>query len=499
MRNRKKDQDMEKTSFPEGFLWGGATADFQYEGGFGEGGRGLNTQDFVTDGSVNRKRQITLKLKDGSRGSVNSLESFPEGAEAQLYDDAYYPSHQAVDFYHHWKEDIDLMAEMGFNVYRFSICWSRIYPTGEEDEPNEAGLQFYDAVIDRCLKHGIQPMITICHDEMPDALARKYDGWSSRHVIDCYVRYAETLFRRYQNKVKYWLTFNELNAIHGYSKIGVHHENPQTFYQAEHHMFVASSRVIKLGHEINPDFRFGAMFAMSEMYPATCKPEDIFAWYTHRRENYFFIDVMARGKYPSYTAEIFERKGVHLKVEEGDMNLLEKYPLDYITFSYYRSTVIAADHFTTMDPVGIMGGEQNPYLESTPWGWPVDPLGLRYCLNELYDRYQKPLFVVENGIGAVDHLEEDGTIHDPYRIRYLSNHFKAMKDAINTDHVPCFGYTMWAPIDLVSLGTGEMKKRYGFVYVDMDDKGNGTKKRIRKDSFYWIQKVIRSNGADLDV
>lgn len=484
------------STFPKDFLWGGATADFQYEGGFNEGGRGINTQDFVTDGSVRQKRQITLRLKDGSRGSVNSLESFPEGAEAEMYDDVYYPSHKAVDFYHHYKEDIALMAEMGFNVFRFSICWSRIYPLGDEEEPNEEGLQFYEDVIDECLKYHMEPLITICHDEMPDHLARQYDGWMNRYLIDCYVKYAKTLFERYKGKVKYWLTFNELNAIHGYSKLGIHHESPQAFYQCQHHMFVASSKAIRLGHEIMPEAMFGSMFAMSEMYPATCKPEDIFAWYEHRRMNYFFIDVMARGKYPNYAEEIFKSRNVELKIEEGDLEWIEKYPLDFVSFSYYRSTTITADHFTTMDPLGIMGGEANPYLESTPWGWPIDPLGLRYCLNELYDRYQKPLFVIENGLGAVD-VFEDETVHDTYRMKYLSDHFNAIKDAINKDHVPCFGYTMWAPIDLVSLSTGEMKKRYGFVYVDMDDKGNGTLKRFKKDSFEWMKKVIRTNGEDL--
>ena len=484
------------SSFPKDFLWGGATADFQFEGGFNEGGRGINSQDFVTSGSVKQKRQITLRLKDGSRGTVNSLESFPDGAEAKLYDDVYYPSHKAVDFYHHYQEDIALMAEMGFNIFRFSICWSRIYPTGMEEKPNEEGLQFYDAVIDECRKHNIEPLITICHDEMPDYLARNYDGWNSRVLIDAYVKYATTLFERYRGKCRYWLTFNELNAIHGYAKLGIHKETPQTFYQCQHHMFVASSKAIQIGHEMMPDAMFGAMFAMSEMYPATCKAEDVFACYEHRRMNNFFIDVMARGKYPNYAQKIFDEKNVHLNMEDEDLELIKEYPLDFVSFSYYRSSTITADHFTTMDPMGIMGGEGNPYLPSTPWGWPIDPLGLRYCLNELYDRYQKPLFVIENGLGEIDRFE-DGTVHDSYRIEYLSKHFQAMKDAINIDHVPCFGYTMWGPLDLVSLGTGEMKKRYGFVYVDMDDEGNGTLKRVKKDSFAWMKKVIASNGEDL--
>jgi len=487
-----------KHTFPKGFLWGGATADFQYEGGFGEGGRGISSQDFVTDGSVSKKRQITLKLADGTRGTVNSLESFPDGAEAEMYDDQYYPSHQAVDFYHHYQEDIAFMAELGFNVFRFSICWSRIYPHGDDDEPNKEGLKFYRQVIDECHKYHIEPLITICHDEMPDLLARKYDGWSSRHVIDMYVKYARTLFENYP-EVKYWLTFNELNAIHGYAKIGVHHMDCQTYYQAQHHMFVASSKVIGIGHQMMPDAVFGAMYALSEMYPETCHPEDVFAAYEHRRESLFFADVMARGKYPNYAQEIFERKKVTIQMAPGDVELLAAFPLDFVSFSYYRSTVVSAQRpFTTMDPIGVMGGDSNPYLEKTKWGWSVDPLGLRYCLNELYDRYQKPLFVIENGMGEVDQKEADGSVHDTYRIQYLKDHFKQIRDAINIDHVPCFGYTMWGPIDLVSLGTGEMKKRYGFVYVDMDDKGNGSLARSKKDSFAWMQKVIATNGRSLD-
>ena len=477
--------------FPKNFMLGGATADFQYEGGFNEGGRGLHSHDFETSGSVDQLRQISLVMKDGSRGTVNYRDSLPDYSEAKIYDDIYYPSHQAVDFYHHWKEDIAYMVEMGFQVYRFSICWSRIYPTGEEEFPNEEGLKFYDLVINELLKNNIQPMITICHDELPFHLCKTYDGWSSRHVIDCYIKYAKTLFQRYP-RVKYWITFNEINAVGGYAQIGTHKQDHQTHYQAVHHMFVASSMAIQLGHEMIPGSKFGTMFALSEIYPATCHPEDIFAAYKKRTESLFFVDVMARGKYPNYTDEIFNRKGVVLHKEESDDQLLLDYTLDFISLSYYRSTI--ADRHSTFD---IMGGDVNPYLELTPWGWPVDPLGLRHRLNDLYDRYQLPLFVVENGLGAVDVLESDGTIHDDYRIQYVNDHLAAINDAINIDHVDCFGYTMWGRIDLVSLSTGEMKKRYGFVYVDMDDMGNGSLKRYKKDSFYWFQNVIKTHGQIL--
>lgn len=478
--------------FPDTFLFGGATADFQYEGGFGEGGRGLHSHDFETAGTVHQPRQISLRLKDGSRGTVACRASLPEGAEACLYDDIYYPSHQATDFYHHWKEDIALMAEMGFQIYRFSICWSRIYPTGIEEQPNEEGLQFYDQVIAELKKYHIEPMITICHDELPFYLCEHEDGWSSRHTIDCYLKYAKTLFGRYQHDVKYWLTFNEINAVSGYAQIGTHQQDHQTHYQAVHHMFVASAKAIQIGHQMMPEAQFGTMFALSEIYPATCHPDDILAAYQKRRESLFFVDVMARGYYPNYAAEIFERKGIHLYKAPDDDALLKQYPLDYIAFSYYRSTT--AHRNSDFD---IMGGDVNPYLEVTPWGWPVDPVGLRYCLNELFDRYQKPLFVVENGLGAEDQLLEDGTVHDQYRIKYLNDHLLAIQEAICVDRIPVLGYTMWGCIDLVSLSTGEMKKRYGFVYVDMNDQGEGSLKRYRKDSFYWYQQVIQSQGTCL--
>ena len=478
--------------FPKGFLLGGATADFQYEGGFNEGGRGLHSHDFETAGSVDHLRQISLKMKDGSRGSVNYRDSLPDGAEACMYDDIYYPSHQATDFYHHWKEDIALFAEMGFKTYRFSICWSRIYPKGIEEFPNEEGLVFYEKVIDELLKYGIEPLITICHDELPFYLCEKYDGWSSRYVIDCYVKYAKTLFERFKGKVKYWLTFNEINAVGGYAQIGCHKQDHQTHYQAVHHMFVASAKAIQLGHEIMPGSMFGTMFALSELYPETSHPQDVFMTYKKRRESLFFVDVMARGYYPNYTSEIFNRKNIKLVKEKEDDELLRKYTLDFISFSYYRSMTVNRN--STFD---IMGGNVNPYLELTPWGWPVDPLGLRHRLNDLYDRYQKPLFVVENGLGAVDELDENHCVHDQYRIDYLNDHLAAINDAINIDHVDCFGYTMWGCTDVVSLSTGEMKKRYGFIYVDMDDEGHGSLKRYKKDSFYWYKKVIESNGKIL--
>lgn len=478
------------------FLWGGATADFQFEGAYQEDGRGLSTHDFETDGSVQHPRCNTFKTADGQFGELPSSffapDSLPDGAEPCLYEDRYYPSHKAVDHYHRYKEDIALLAGMGMNVYRFSICWSRIFPTGDELEPNEAGFRFYDGIFDELEKHGMQPLVTIHHDELPVALALKYDGWSSRHTIDCYVRYCKALFERYGKRCKYWLTFNEINAVRGFAACGTHKCDNQTHYNAVHNMFLASARAVKLGHEMMPGSMFCAMYAMSELYPATCKPEDVFTRLQKRRESYYFIDTMARGYYPSYAADLLARRGVTLHTEPGDDAILAAGALDYVSFSYYRSNVCSTE--TRMN---VIGGDPNPYLELTPWGWPIDPLGLRFLLNELWDRYQKPLFIVENGLGAVDKVEEDGSIQDDYRIAFLKDHLRAMMEAIVTDGVQCLGYTMWAPIDLVSLSTGEMKKRYGFIYVDMDDKGNGTLERKPKKSYYWMKDVIASNGEKL--
>ncbi|MCD7893590.1 MAG: glycoside hydrolase family 1 protein [Erysipelotrichaceae bacterium] len=483
---------------PEGFLWGGATADFQYEGGFNEGGRGLLSHDYETDGSVENPRHHTMKMNDGSiirpKSSFFRADNVPEEAEPVFLEDEYYPSHRAVDFYHHYKEDIELMAGMGFNVFRFSICWSRIYPTGDEEFPNEEGLKFYDDVIDELEKYGMQPLITICHDELPMALALKYNGWASRHVIDCYVKYCKTLFERYGDRCKYWLTFNEINAVRGFGPCGTRESDGYTRYLGAHNMFVASAKAVKMGHEMMKGSMFGAMYAMSELYPATCKPEDMFHHMQERRENWYFIDTMARGYYHPYVKEIWNHHHVGtLDISEEDKKILFAGQLDFVSFSYYRSNTTKAG-----DPWFNVGGSSNPYLENTPWGWPIDALGLRYCMNEIYDRIQKPIFIVENGLGAIDEADEHGYVEDDYRIDYLQKHLSAMADAINIDGVDCIGYTMWAPIDLVSLSTGEMKKRYGFIYVDMDDKGHGTLKRTKKKSYNWMKHIIETNGEALD-
>ncbi len=486
---------MAEMRFPDGFYIGGATSDWQFEGGFGEGGRGLLSVDFATDGNQQNPRQVTWVDRDGNRGKTHWEQALPEDVTLTLFDDEYYPSHRAVDFYHHWREDIADMAEMGFTTFRFGTCWSRIFPTGLEDEPNEEGLAFYEAVVDELNAHGIAPLITICHDEMPMGLVEAYNGWGGRETIDCYVKYARALLERLGDKVPLWLTFNEPNIVRGVCMLGIKDQCWQTYWQCVHHMAVASSMVVRLGHELCPNARFSTMFAMSEMYAPTPRPADQWARHERRREQYLIIDAFAGGGYPYFADKVWADFGASVHMEPGDEELLRDYPLDFISFSYYCSALMGED-----SPQRLSGGATNTYCdEKTPWGWAIDPLGLRLCLNELYDRFHKPLFVIENGMGAIDKLEEDGSVHDQYRIEYLSKHLSAIRDAICIDHVDCIGYTMWGNVDLVSRSTGEMAKRYGFVYVDMDDKGNGTLRRTRKDSFWWFKKACETNGADLSV
>ena len=487
-------------SFPKNFLWGGATAANQYEGGYLSGGRGLATSDVMTDGSLHQPRMLTFKTKEGKVESIARWAELPEGATGYIDPDTYYPSHKAVDFYNHYKEDIALMAEMGYNCFRMSISWSRIFPKGgiEGEEVNEEGLKFYDDVFDECIKHGIEPIVTICHFDIPMYLADEMDGWSDRRVIDCFTKYCKVIFERYKTKVKYWMTFNEINLLNGYTTLGTHKTDDATRYQALHHMFVASAKAVVLGHEINPDFKIGMMVAYILSYPETCNPQDVQEDIDAARNlKFFFTDVQCRGYYPSYKLKEFERKGIVIKKEEGDDEILKAGVVDYIGFSYYNSGVSTARKDAQETEGNIAKVIKNKYLKVSEWGWPIDPLGIRISLNQLWDRYQLPMMIVENGLGALDTVEEDGSINDDYRIDYLASHIAEMKKAVELDGVELLGYTPWGCIDLVSAGTGEMKKRYGFVYVDLDDKGNGTAKRSRKKSFNWYKKVIATNGEDL--
>ncbi len=484
--------------FPEGFFWGGATAANQYEGGYISDGRGTTTLDAITGGSYKEPRKYTFKTADGTISSCKRGEAVGLGATGYIDPDVYYPSHVATDFYHHYKEDIALFAEMGFKCFRLSISWTRIFPRGDEEEPNEAGLQFYDDVFDELHKYGIEPLVTIVHFDIPMYLADTMDGWLDRRTIGYFVHYCEVIFNRYKDKVKYWKTFNEINVLRDWSTLGTKTLDEQTRYQALHHVFVASAKAVKLGHEINPDFMIGMMVAYGVIYPEDCNPDNNIQAVIDRHERQFFCDVQCRGYYPAYKLKEFERKGIVIKKEEGDDEILKEGTVDFIGFSYYQSSVSTINKDAIKTEGNQSRGVANKYLKSNDWGWQIDPVGLRVALNELYDRYELPVWVVENGIGAIDTVEEDGSIHDPYRIDYLRQHIIEMKKAVEIDGVDLMGYTPWGCIDVVSAGTGEMRKRYGFIYVDMDDDGKGTLNRSRKDSFYWYQKVCKSNGEDLD-
>jgi 6-phospho-beta-glucosidase len=419
-------------------------------------------------------------------------------------DQHFYPAHEAIDMYHHYKEDIALFAEMGFKCYRLSIAWSRIFPNGDDKEPNEEGLKFYDSLFDECLKYGIEPLVTICHFDVPMNLIKTIGSWKSRKMVDYYVRYCETIFKRYKDKVKYWLTFNEINMLLHLPFMGAgilfeEGENKeQVKYQAAHHELVASALATKVGHEINPEFKIGCMLAAGNTYANTCAPEDVWKSMEKDRENYFFIDVQSRGEYPNYAKKMFEKSGLNIQMEAEDEDILRNNTVDFISFSYYASRLTSANPDVNKQTEGnVFATLKNPYLKASEWGWQIDPLGLRITMNSLYDRYQKPLFIVENGLGAVDSPDENGNINDAYRIEYLKAHIEAMRDAVNEDGVELLGYTPWGCIDLVSASTGEMKKRYGFIYVDKDNEGNGTLKRSKKASFDWYKKVIETNGEVL--
>lgn len=464
----------------ENFLWGGATAANQYEGGYLESGKGLSIADVERGAKLGVMRQI----------------------DDYIDLSAYYPSHEATDFYHHYKEDIKLFVLMGFKCFRMSNAWTRIFPRGDEEQPNEDGLKFYDDVFDKLLKYGIEPIITLSHYETPLTLVKEYGSWRNRKLVDFFERYAKVCFKRYKGKVKYWMTFNEINATlaspRPWHQAGIiYNDNEdrwQTALQASHHMFLASAKAVIAGHKIDPENKIGCMLLYPQSYAATCAPEDQILRRNKMAMTFYYGDVHVRGKYTNTCQSIWKKYNVQIQAEKDDANILQQGIVDYIGFSYYFSSIEGKN----LEKVegNIFTGGKNPLLPATQWGWQIDPLGLRSALNELYDRYQVPLFIVENGMGAIDQVE-NGKIHDNYRIDYLKQHIEAIKDAIEIDGVDLMGYTPWGCIDLVAASTGEMKKRYGFIYVDKDDEGHGTLSRLKKDSFYWYKKVIESNGGDL--
>ena len=472
---------------PENFLWGGAVAAHQLEGGWNADGRGPSVSDVMTGGANGVARRITDGIVPGE----------------------FYPNHEGIDFYHTYKEDVKLFAELGFKCFRTSISWSRIFPRGDEQQPNEAGLQFYDDLFDELLKYGIQPVITLSHFEMPYALAKEYGGWYNRKCIDFFVHYAVTVMERYKHKVRYWMTFNEINNqsnttndIFGWTNSGVRfsqfENKKKALYQVVHHELVASALVVKKGHAINPDFQIGCMLSFVPIYPETCRPDDVMLAQEQMRKRYLFGDVYVHGEYPRYLLKWWERDGIDIAMEPGDLDAIKDGIVDYISLSYYMSVAVSSQG-STLDAMehGLDGLVPNPYIKATDWGWQIDPVGLRYTLNVLSERYELPLMIVENGIGLHEQPDETGLVQDDERINYFAAHIAEMKKAIELDGVTLMGYCPWGPIDLVSASTGEMEKRYGFIYVDKNNKGEGTLARKPKKSFYWYKKVIASNGEDL--
>lgn len=469
-----------RKGFPEGFLWGGAVAANQCEGAYLEDGKGLSIQDVMPQGIVGKR------TKEPTEDNLKLI---------------------GIDFYHRYKDDIKLFAEMGFKVFRLSIAWSRIFPKGDEEQPNEKGLQFYDDVFGECRKYGIEPLVTLSHYETPLYLAEQYDGWINPKLIEFYKRYVTTVFKRYKNKVKYWLTFNEINSIlhapflSGGINTSAEQLKEEDLYQAIHHELVASAWAVKIGHEINKEFKIGCMVLSIPIYPLTPDPCDVIEAMERDHFNMYFADVHARGAYPHYLDRYFEEKGIHIKITKEEEEIL-KNTVDFISFSYYMSVCATADKEKQKKGKGnLIVGVPNPTLKESEWGWQIDSRGLRYVLNTFYDRYQKPLFIVENGLGAVDHLitGKDGkpTVEDDYRIDYLKNHLLQVKEAI-CDGVEIMGYTTWGCIDLVSASTAQLSKRYGFIYVDRNDDGTGSLNRYKKKSFGWYKKVIETNGKSLE-
>lgn len=474
---------------PKDFLWGGAIAAHQAEGAWNMDGRGPSIADVMTAGGNGIPRKITKGIIEGE----------------------YYPNHEAIDFYHRYKEDIQLFKELGLKCLRTSISWSRIFPTGQEETPNEQGLKFYDDLFDECLKNGIEPVVTLSHFEIPYAIYEDFGGFANKAVIPLFVKFAQCVFERYKDKVTYWMTFNEINnqadgqePVHVWTNSAIIIEEDQDkealVFQAGVNELIASAWAVNEGKKINPDFQIGCMMAYVPIYPYSCAPEDLIASVKANERRFFYSDVHVRGEIPTYTEKYWEQKGLTINISEKERQILRQGTVDYIGFSYYMSGTI-----TTLPDVEGRQTEdipsaklvKNPYITASDWGWPIDPVGLRYVLNTVYQRYDLPLFIVENGFGAYDQLTDSNEIHDDYRINYLREHIEQMKKAVVEDGVPLIGYTPWGIIDIVSFGTGEMEKRYGMIYVDKDNNGKGTLQRLKKDSFAWYQQVIETNGEQL--
>lgn len=481
--------------FPQGFLWGSATAACQTEGAWKEGGKGMSVADIAM-----------RQGKDVPRSAYKDITWQKIRAAVAYAGDDIYPKRRGVDFYHRYKEDIALCAEMGFTAFRMSIAWSRIFPRGDESKANPAGIAFYNQVFDELKRYRIEPIVTLSHFEMPLHLVTEYGGWASRKLIECYVRYAEACFEAFGDRVTYWINFNEMNGtrFNTFYSTGIVREDwgekfEQATYQAAHNQFVASARSVALLRKLWPEARMGCMVVPFTRYPGTCKPEDVMKMHQDMHlDCYFYTDIYMRGEYPGYAVRYFSERGIELETEAEDFRLLKQHTTDFLAFSYYSTSISSVEQEGWETTDGNLHAQlKNPYLEASAWGWQIDPLGLRYQLGCFSDRYQNPpVMVVENGLGAVDQVEADGSVHDDYRIEYLRRHLEQLREAV-IDGVNVIGYTSWSTMDIISSGTSEMAKRYGFIYVDLDDQNKGSLNRIKKDSFYWYQKVIASNGEDL--
>lgn len=488
-------------AFPKNFLWGGATAANQFEGGWNADGKGPSTADVCTRGSRTNPRMITYMTKEG-KVEQQLMFNFnaPEGATLGCFEGYDYPSHEGVDFYHRFREDIALFAEMGFKVFRMSINWTRIFPNGDELEPNEAGLKFYDEVFDELHSYGIEPLVTLSHYETPVGLTNKWNSWADRRNIDCFLRFATTCMTRYKDKVRYWLTFNEINNVtySPWMPAGVATKDPAVIAAVSRNMLLASALTVKAARQINPDFQIGNMISYAPAYAYTCRPEDVLLQRKMQRNLNFFNDVQVWGAYPKMKLAEYANQGIDFELTEEDKAVLREGTVDFITISYYMTICCSTDPNAAKGKGNMVFGAKNPYLPESEWGWQIDPVGLRISLADLYSRYEKPIMIVENGLGALDVIAEDGAIHDDYRISYFRQHIEAMKKSIEEDGVELMGFTPWGCIDLISASSGEMAKRYGFIYVNKQDDGTGDNSRMKKDSFDWYKKVIATNGENLD-
>lgn len=483
--------------FPSTFLWGGAIAANQSEGAFDVDGKGLSISDMVSFDTRMNREEIYKNRR------VNS-EKLKRAVENPNQEYIIYPKRYGIDFYNNYKQDIALLAEMGIKIFRTSIAWTRIYPRGDEMHPNEQGLAFYDGLFAECKKYGMKILVTMHHNEMPFTLVEEYGGWKNREVVGFFERYARTLLSRFKGIVDFWVPFNEMNAsrFNPYNGVGLVFDREERYeeacFQALHHQFVANALVVKACKEISPETKIGGMIARFTTYPATCKPEDVMKMiHDDQYNNFYYSDIMVRGFYPEYMRRYFESNDIVLKQDESDKKTLAENTVDFLSFSYYMSVISSQDNNLEKSHGNLIRGNRNPYLEESSWGWQIDAMGLRITLNQLYDRYHIPLFITENGLGAEDVLTDQGEVNDAYRISYHREHLIQMNEAIK-DGVDLIGYTSWGIIDIISCGSSEMSKRYGFIYVDQDDAGKGTRKRYRKDSFHWYKEVIQSNGESLN-